>query len=150
MKPSRSRQRPAPPSASSRKSEAREAAFPRLWIAIFAFALVIRVLYVTSIKNAYFFEHLQTEPKNYREWAELILAGNASPSPPYEQAPGFPYFLGEVFRFSGHQAVSTRGPGAFWVRSLACYSRRSQMPGLGDVRRWPPGSSRRCMPHSIY
>jgi len=62
-----------------------------LWVAGLV-ALGVRVTYVATIQGAYFFQHLQTEPQSYEQWAVLIAAGDAPP-PPYEQSPGYPYFL---------------------------------------------------------
>jgi hypothetical protein len=56
----------------------------------------VRLLYLLSIHNAPFFRHLQTEPLHYDQWASLILAGHAPP-PPFEQAPGYPYFVAALY-----------------------------------------------------
>ena len=47
--------------------------------AIFLAALALRVLYTLSIRNAYFFEHLQTDPLRYHQWAALILDARTPP-----------------------------------------------------------------------
>jgi hypothetical protein len=36
-------------------------------VVVFAVALLVRVLYVLSIRHAVFFDHLQTEPLHYDE-----------------------------------------------------------------------------------
>ena len=77
----------------------------RLIFGAFVLALLVRLLYVLSIKDCYFFEHLQTEPKHYEEWVRLIQAGN-DPPPPYEQAPGFPYFLSYIGTLAGSLPLS--------------------------------------------
>jgi 4-amino-4-deoxy-L-arabinose transferase-like glycosyltransferase len=85
-----------------RKSHARpapaDAVAPPTRAVVFVFfgALAVRLLYLLSIHNAPFFHHLQTEPLHYHEWASLILAGHAPP-PPFEQSPGYPYFVAAVY-----------------------------------------------------
>lgn len=63
---------------------------------VFMAALAIRLLYLVSIRNAPFFDHLQTEPLHYHQWASAILQGH-SPSAPFEQSPGYPYFVALVY-----------------------------------------------------
>jgi hypothetical protein len=73
---------------------------------VFVGALAFRSLYLASVKDAYFFVHLQTEALRYDEWALLILGGDGSPSPPFEQAPGFPYFVAAVYAVAGHHVLA--------------------------------------------
>jgi 4-amino-4-deoxy-L-arabinose transferase-like glycosyltransferase len=77
----------------------------RGWILIFAAALTLRLLYVLSIHNAYFFHQLQTEALRYHQWASLILDGRA-PLPPFEQAPGYPYFVAGVYALFGRSVTA--------------------------------------------
>src|SRR5262249_7309832 len=60
---------------------------------VFAFALALRALYIVSIRHAFFFEHLQTDPRRYQEWAGAILASQAVFRPPFDEAPAYPYFV---------------------------------------------------------
>ncbi len=69
--------------------------------AIVAVALVVRVLYVLSIRHAYFFDHLQDEPLRYHEWATLILDAPTPPAPPFDQAPGYAYLVAAVYGLFG-------------------------------------------------
>ncbi|MFQ5665316.1 MAG: glycosyltransferase family 39 protein [Candidatus Binatia bacterium] len=73
---------------------------------IFIAALALRVLYILSIRNAPFFQHLQTEPLHYHRWATLILDGPIAPSPPFEQAPGYPYFVAAVYGLFGRSVTA--------------------------------------------
>jgi hypothetical protein len=57
----------------------------------------VRVLYVLSIRDAAFFEHLQTEPAHYDAWAHAIVAGAAPIHLPFDEAPGYPYFVALVY-----------------------------------------------------
>jgi 4-amino-4-deoxy-L-arabinose transferase-like glycosyltransferase len=77
-------------------------AHPCAWI--FAAALIVRVLYVLSIHHAYFFSHPRTEALRYDQWATLILQSPKPPAPPFEQSPGYPYFVAAVYRMFGHSS----------------------------------------------
>ena len=77
--------------------------------AIFGAALALRFLYVASIHQAYFFQHLQTEPLRYLQWSMLILDRPTLPPPPYDEAPGYPFFLAAAM------AVFGRG-----ITAIAC------------------------------
>ena len=68
--------------------------------AILATAVLLRVLYVTSVWHTPFFTHLQTNAERYAAWAGAILDGHA-PLPPFEQAPGYPYFVAAIFAVAG-------------------------------------------------
>lgn len=72
---------------------------------IFFGALAIRCLYVASLTAAPSFAHLQTEAKHYAEWASLIASGHA-PLPPFEQAPGYPYFCSVVSALFGRSTTA--------------------------------------------
>jgi tetratricopeptide (TPR) repeat protein len=73
---------------------------------IFVAALVLRLLYILSIHHAYFFHQLQTEPLRYHQWARFILDGPAAPLPPFEQAPGYPYFVAAVYVLLGRSVTA--------------------------------------------
>jgi len=73
---------------------------------IFVAALILRLLYVLSIRDAPFFQHLQTEPQRYDEWAALILGGARAPAPPFEQAPGYAYFVAAVYAVCGRSLTA--------------------------------------------
>lgn len=76
------------------------------WGLVFGVALAVRLLYVLSIHNAYFFHQLQTEPLHYHAWASAILHGPAAPLPPFEQSPGYPYFIAAVYALFGQSATA--------------------------------------------
>jgi 4-amino-4-deoxy-L-arabinose transferase-like glycosyltransferase len=110
--------KPQRPQLKRRKAPAQRAATPPLaaqaapvwggWLLVFGVALVLRLLYLLSIHNSYFFQQLQTEPLHYHQWASLILDGKA-PLPPFEQAPGYPYFVAAVYALFGHSPTAVAG-----------------------------------------
>jgi 4-amino-4-deoxy-L-arabinose transferase-like glycosyltransferase len=73
---------------------------------VFGVALVVRVLYLLSIRDAYFFDHLQTEPQHYDAWAGDILRGAAGVSLPFDEAPAFPYGLAAIYAIAGHSIMA--------------------------------------------
>jgi hypothetical protein len=72
----------------------------RAIVAVVVVAAALRVLHVLSIREAYFFDHLQTERLRYVTWAAAIATGHG-PAPPFDEPPGYPYFLAAVFRTAG-------------------------------------------------
>jgi tetratricopeptide (TPR) repeat protein len=102
VKPARAQSKRRQPST---PSVARPAPITR-WGLVFGVALAVRLLYVLSIHNAYFFHQLQTEPLHYHEWASAILHGPAAPLPPFEQSPGYPYFIAAVYALFGQSAAA--------------------------------------------
>jgi len=79
---------------------------PRADLVIFAAALAVRVLYLLSIRHAYFFDHLQTDALRYQEWAGLILDAPTPPRPPFEQSPGYAYLVAAVFALGRRSLVA--------------------------------------------
>jgi hypothetical protein len=75
-------------------------------LVICAAALAVRLLYLLSIHHAYFFEHLQTEPLRYQQWAALILDAPVPPRPPFEQSPGYPYLVAAVCALCGRTVMA--------------------------------------------
>jgi tetratricopeptide (TPR) repeat protein len=73
--------------------------------AIFVFALAVRALYLLSIRHAFFFEHLTTEPQRYQQWAAALLDGSARPTPPFDEAPGYLAMLAGIFGLFGRSVL---------------------------------------------
>ena len=76
------------------------------YVGVFAGALLLRLLYLVSIRHAYFFHHLQTEALRYHQWATLILDAPAPPHPPFEQSPGYAYFVAAVYALFGRSMTA--------------------------------------------
>jgi hypothetical protein len=74
-------------------------------IAAFLVAVAVRLLYVLSIHNTPSFRHLQTEPLHYHQWASAILGGHA-PTAPFEQSPGYAYFVATVYALVAQSPTS--------------------------------------------
>ncbi|HVO22621.1 MAG TPA: tetratricopeptide repeat protein [Candidatus Margulisiibacteriota bacterium] len=100
---SRKRRRESPARTSATSAAKGQASHP--WMVVFAAAFGLRLLYVLSIHNAYFFQQLQTEALHYHQWASLILGGRA-PLPPFEQSPGYPYAVAAVYALCGHSVTA--------------------------------------------
>jgi 4-amino-4-deoxy-L-arabinose transferase-like glycosyltransferase len=78
----------------------------RPWLVVFAAALVVRVLYVVSIRGAYFFDHLVTEPDFYDGWANAIVSGDAPVHLPFDEAPGYAYFVALIYAIVGRSLLA--------------------------------------------
>lgn len=75
------------------------------WV-MFAAALVVRILYVISIRDASFLDHLQTEPQHYDAWARAITLGQAPVHLPFDEAPAYPYFVALVYSICGTSVLA--------------------------------------------
>ncbi|MGH7871292.1 MAG: tetratricopeptide repeat protein [Candidatus Binatia bacterium] len=71
-------------------------------ITIFAIAFVLRLLYLYQIQSIPLFYHLAGDGRTYDEWAQRIAAGDWLGSGVFYQAPLYPYFLGLLQLFFGH------------------------------------------------
>ena len=116
----------------------------RVWMlgTVLAVALLVRTLYLLSIRHAFFFDHLVTEPQRYDAWAMDIVRGVAPARPPFDEAPAYPYFLAFVYSVAGHnrfavtalQALLDAGSCAavvvFVLRAFPESPRRAWIAGL--------------------
>src|SRR5262245_52296585 len=105
--------RPAGQSARSSRAGRRRSATPvpeaapiaaeRFWLAaIFAIALVIRLIHVWQIESIPLFYHLAGDGRTYDEWAQRIAGGDWLGQGVFYQAPLYPYFLGALQWLFGH------------------------------------------------
>ena len=91
-----------------------------VWIAaIFAIAFVLRVVYLVQIESIPLFYNLAGDGRTYDEWAQRIAAGDWLGQGVFYQAPLYPYFLGIVQWFLGHNLWLIR-IGQIVLGSLAC------------------------------
>ena len=118
-------------------------------VAIFVVALAVRLVYVLSIRDAVFFTHLQTEPLRYDRWAAAILAGHA-PAPPFDEPPGYAYFLAAVHRVLGRTPTAVALAqmvldATSWRRSRSA-GPRSRQPRDWTIGALFAGKSASCSP----
>ncbi len=75
----------------------------RKWFCtIFAAAFLIRLIYLFQIESIPLFYHLAGDGRTYDEWAQRIAAGDWLGQEVFYQAPLYPYFLGVLQFFTGH------------------------------------------------
>jgi 4-amino-4-deoxy-L-arabinose transferase-like glycosyltransferase len=107
---------------------------------VFALALLVRILYVVSIRHAFFFDHLVTEPAFYDSWARAIVAGDAPVHLPFDEAPGFAYFVALIYAIAGHSllavAIVQAVLGALACAAIAAVAQRSG----GTLAGWLAGA----------
>ena len=73
------------------------------WIAaILVIAFVLRLFYLVQIQSIPLFDHLAGDGRTYDEWAQRIAAGDWLGQGVFYQAPLYPYFLGVLQIFFGH------------------------------------------------
>ncbi|HXG51262.1 MAG TPA: tetratricopeptide repeat protein [candidate division Zixibacteria bacterium] len=85
------------------------AASDRAWcIAVFACALVLRLIYLYQIEAIPLFYHLAGDGLAYDEWARRIAAGDWIGDGVFYQAPLYPYFLGLLQLALGHDLGAIR------------------------------------------
>ena len=76
--------------------------------AIFALALLVRLLHVWQIRSAPFFTVLMGDSRGYDEWAQRIAGGDWLGHEVFYQAPLYPYFLGAVYAAAGRSLLTVR------------------------------------------
>jgi tetratricopeptide (TPR) repeat protein len=77
-------------------------------IALSAFALLVRVVYLWQIRHSPFFTLLMGDSKGYDEWARRIAGGDWIGSDVFYQAPLYPYFMGAIYAVAGHDVLAVR------------------------------------------
>src|SRR5258706_7151427 len=87
--------------------------------AIFAVALIVRVVHIWQIHRAPFFSVLMGDARGYDAWAERIAAGDWIGTEVFYQAPLYPYFLGTIYAVAGRSLMLVRICQAL-VGSAAC------------------------------
>lgn len=114
MRKRKARTAPAlPPEVSARPS------FIGPACAIFAVALVVRLLHVWQIRQAPFFALVYGDGASYDAWARDIGSGNWLGTEVFYQAPLYPYFLGAIYAIFGRDLLIVRLCQAA-LGSLAC------------------------------
>ena len=104
---------------------------------MFVCALLVRLLYLLSLRHAYFFTLLLTEPRRYAEWAAAIVDGTARGLPPFDEAPASPYLLAAVRKGFGSAVATAAGAQAVFdaasCAAMAILGRRLAGPRAGWI-----------------
>ena len=82
----------------------------RAWFAaaIFAVALLVRLVHVWQIRRSPFFSLLMGDSRGYDEWARRIAAGEWLGREVFYQAPLYPYLLGVIYAIAGRHLLLVR------------------------------------------
>lgn len=78
------------------------------FLAIFVFALTLRLTYLFQIESIPLFYNLPGDPRTYDDWAQRIAAGDWLGQGVFYQAPLYPYFLALLQAVLGHDLWSIR------------------------------------------
>ena len=122
-----------------RKQAPREAAPPeRPWfaLAIFAVALIVRLVHVWQIRRSPFFALLMGDSRGYDEWARRIAAGDWFGTEVFYQAPLYPYVLGVIYAAAGRHLLLVRLVQAV-IGSASCALLALAAAGLFATRAHP-------------
>src|SRR4051812_15199714 len=74
--------------------------------AIFALALLIRLVHVWQLRASPFFDVLMGDARGYDEWARRIAGGEWIGRDVFYQAPLYPYFLAVIYKVFGHDLLA--------------------------------------------
>ena len=80
---------------------------PWVWV-VFALALVLRLGYLTDLRNTPFFSHPQMDALYHDQWARRLAAGDWIGSGVFFRAPLYPYFLGILYALFGPEYTLVR------------------------------------------
>ena len=72
------------------------------FLVILAVAFLLRLIYLFQIQSIPLFDHLAGDGRTYDAWAQRIAAGDWLGQGVFYQAPLYPYFLGVLQIFFGH------------------------------------------------
>ena len=96
-----------------------ESRFVRHGTAIFATALLVRLVHIAAIRRAPFFTVLLGDSRGYDEWAQRIAGGDWIGREVFYQAPLYPYFLAVLYAIAGRHLLLVRTVQAI-IGSSAC------------------------------
>jgi tetratricopeptide (TPR) repeat protein len=80
----------------------------RAAVAIFAIALVVRLVHVCQLRGSPVFSVLMGDAHGYDEWARRIAGGDWFGHEVFYQAPLYPYLLGVIYAIFGHSLMVVR------------------------------------------
>ena len=96
-----------------------ESRFVRHGTAIFATALLVRLVHIAAIRRAPFFTVLLGDSRAYDQWAQRIAGGDWIGREVFYQAPLYPYFLAVLYAIAGRHLLLVRTVQAI-IGSAAC------------------------------
>lgn len=81
----------------------------RLWLAaIFLLAVAVRIVHLWQMSDELIFQLLISDPRQYDQWAQEIVAGNWLGDRVFYQTPLYPYLLAVVYTVAGHSIWAVR------------------------------------------
>jgi Flp pilus assembly protein TadD len=105
--------------------------------AVFATALVVRLVHVWQMRETPFFSVLMGDSRGYDAWAREIAGGAWLGDAVFYQAPLYPYFLGVLYSLFGRDLLAVRLvqalAGALASVSIACAGRWLASPAVGVI-----------------
>jgi 4-amino-4-deoxy-L-arabinose transferase-like glycosyltransferase len=90
-----------------------------IFVAIFAVALSLRLVYLHQWQNCPIFTHPKIDEQYHDEWAQAIAAGETYEPGAYFRAPLYPAFLGAIYWLFGHDYYMPRVMQSI-LTSLSC------------------------------
>jgi tetratricopeptide (TPR) repeat protein len=81
---------------------------PWFTLAIFAVALLVRLVHIWQIRRSPFFSLLMGDSHGYDEWARRIAGGEWIGRDVFYQAPLYPYLLGVIYAVAGRHLLLVR------------------------------------------
>src|ERR1051325_11177077 len=78
------------------------------YLGIFIFALSVRLIFLTQIKDDPVATVLMVDARTYDRWAQQIAEGNWLGDRIFYQAPLYPYFLAANYKLFGHSLFAVR------------------------------------------
>lgn len=94
------RMTPAAAEPGARRDPTRRRDWLAAW-AVFAFALLLRLVYLAEVADIPFLEFPIVDARAYDEWAQRIVAGSWWGEEVFYQAPAYPYFLAVLYSLLG-------------------------------------------------
>jgi tetratricopeptide (TPR) repeat protein len=88
-------------------------------VAVFAAALIVRLVHLWQIRDTPFFTVLLGDARAYDAWAQQIASGDWLGRDVFYQAPLYPYFLGTLYTVAGRDLSIVRICQAF-IGALSC------------------------------
>ena len=78
------------------------------WCAIAATAMLLRVIYLSELRDSALFSVLIGDARRYDQWAQEIAGGQWLGHEVFYQTPLYPYVLGVVYAVLGHHLLAVR------------------------------------------